>query len=163
MLDALAHDTNLWMVASFVIFLYILVKAAKSALSSVVDTRIEKIKRELQESENLHTEAQELLAQYKRKHANALKEAKEIINNAELYATKIRKQAKKDLKENMTRREEQLQERIDLLKDNALLDIQRHAADIAIDVTREILLKNLDKKTDKTLIEETLVDIKKQA
>ncbi len=101
MLEALSHDTNLWLVFSFAIFLFILVKAGKGALVTAVDGRIDKIKRELEEAENLHTEAQELLAQYQRKHANAVAEADEILKNAEVYATKIRKQAKKKSKKQL--------------------------------------------------------------
>lgn len=160
MLETLAHDTNIWIIFSFVIFAFIVIKAAKAALANVVDARIEKIKRELEEAENLHTEAQELLAQYQRKHANAVKEAEEIIENAELYATKIRKQAKKELKENIERRESQLAERIERMKDNAIVEIQRYAADVAIDATREIIMKDFDKKMDKALISESVKNLK---
>ena len=75
MIELLSHDTNIWMVFSFIIFFLILVKAGKSAMVNVVDKRIETIKNDLQSAENLHVEAQELLAQYQRKHTNAVKEA----------------------------------------------------------------------------------------
>lgn len=163
MIDALAHDTNIWMIFSFIIFAFILLKAGKSAVLSMVDERIAKIKAELEEAENLHTEAQELLAQYQRKHANAVKESEEIIENAEIYATKIRKQAKKELKENITRREEQLTDRIERMKENAILEIQQHAANIAIDAAREVIIANFDKKVDKLLIDETIQDVKTKA
>lgn len=163
MIETLATDTNIWMVFSFIIFMFILIKAAKSVLANVVDGRIEKIKRELKEAENLHTEAQELLAQYKRKHANALKESEEIIENAEQYATKIRKQAKKEIRENLDRREEQLADRIALMKENAIVEIQRYAADMAIDATRDIIAKNMSKKIDKALIDGGVNDLVSKA
>ncbi len=156
MLEALANDANLWMLFSFVIFLFILVQAGKAAMGSVVDERIAAIKKELENAENLHTESQELLAQYQRKHANAVKEAEEIIENVGQYANKIRKQAKEELKNNLQRREEQLQERIERMKENAIVEIQRYAADIAIDATRDIILKEFDKKADKALIDESV-------
>lgn len=161
MLETLAHDTNIWVVFSFVIFAVIIIKATKSALTSVVDSRIAHIKKELQEAENLHTEAQELLAQYQRKHANAVEEAKTIITNAETYATKIRKQAKKELKQNIERRETQLAERINRMKENAIVEIQRYAADIAIEATREIIIKDFDKKRDQALLGESIKDLNK--
>jgi len=163
MIETLAHDTNLWVVFSFVIFMFILLKAGKAALVQAIDAKIEKIKRDLEEAENLHTEAQELLAQYQRKHANAVKESEEIIANAETYATKIRKQAKKELKENITRREDQLAERIERMKQNAIADVQRHAAEIAIEATREIIIKEFDKKLDKALIDETIKNVSAKA
>ena len=161
MLETLAHDANPWVLFSFIIFMVILMKAGKAAVVDMVDGRIEKIKRELEEAENLHTEAQELLAQYQRKHANAVKESEEIIENAEMYATKIRKQAKKELKENLARRETQLEERIERMKENAIAEIQRYAADIAIDATREIITENFDKKLDKAFISDSIKDLDK--
>ncbi len=160
MLEILSHDTNIWVLCSFVIFAFILIKAGKSAMVTVVDTKIEKIKRELEEAENLHTEAQELLAQYQRKHANAVKESEKIIENAETYANKIRKQAKKELKENIIRREQQLEERIGRMKSNALLDIKRNAANIAIAAAREVITAGYTKKLDKTIVDETIKNVR---
>ena len=163
MIETLAHDTNVWVLFSFIIFAIILIKAANGAISNIVDSRILKIKKELEEAENLHTEAQELLAQYQRKHANAVKEAEEILANAEVYATKIRKQAKKEIKENLERREDQLIDRIDRMKQNAITEVQEHAAHIAIEATREIIVNDFDKKLDKAIVDETIKTINKDA
>lgn len=163
MLETLAHDTDIWVVFSFVIFMFILIKGAKGAMTNVVDARIDKIKRELEEAENLHTEAQELLAQYQRKHASAVQESEKIIENAEVYANKIRKQAKKEIKQNLERREEQLVERIERMKENAIADIQVHAANLAIEAAQGILEKNIDKKLDKAIVEDSIKAIKSAA
>jgi len=162
MIELLSHDTNIWMVFSFIIFFLILVKAGKSAMVNVVDKRIETIKNDLQSAENLHVEAQELLAQYQRKHTNAVKEADEIIANAETYAAKIRKQAKKELRENLDRREAQLADRVERMKMAAISDIQKYAADIAIEATREIIIKEFDKKADKALTDDAIKSVSGQ-
>ncbi len=126
MIELLSYDTDVWMIFSFAIFLFILIKAGRSAMVNVVDKRINDIKSELQSAENLHVEAQELLAQYQRKHTNAVKEADEIIANAEVYAAKIRKQAKKELRENLDRRESHLADRLERMKMAAIADIQKY-------------------------------------
>ena len=131
-------------------------------MSSVVDAKIGSIKADLASAENLHVEAQELLAQYQRKHTNAVKEADEIIANAEVYAAKIRKQAKKELRENLDRREAQLSDRLDRMKDAAIVEIQRYAADISIEATREIIVKEFDKKADKALTDGSIKSISDQ-
>lgn len=158
----LAYDTNVWVLFSFIIFAYIVVKAARSYFSNVLDARIEQIRNELQTAENLHVEAQELLAQYQRKHTNAVKEAEEIIANAELYAAKIRKQAKEEQREAMDRREAQLAERLERMKENAIVEIQRYAAEIAVEATREIIVREFDKKADKAFTDQALKEIKSQ-
>lgn len=160
MIDILSHDTNVWMVFSFAIFFLILVKAGKAAMINVVDKRIEDIKSELQSAENLHVEAQELLAQYQRKHTNAVKEADEIIANAETYAAKIRKQAKKELRENLDRREITLANRLERMKSAAINDIQRYAADLSIEATREIIIREFDQKADKALVDTSIKAVK---
>ena len=162
MLDVLSHDTNVWVLFSFIIFFMIVVKAAKGFFENVLDARIEEIKQELQTAENLHVEAQELLAQYQRKHTNAVKESEEIIANAEKYADKIRKQAKKDQREAMDRREAQLAERLERMKENAIVEIQRYAADIAVEATREIIVTEFDKKADKAFTDTTVKELKSQ-
>lgn len=159
-LNTLGHDTSVWVLFSFIIFFAILVKAAKGFFTNTLDVEIENIKNELQTAENLHVEAQELLAQYQRKHMNAVKEADEIIANAEVYAAKIRKQAKADLKENLTRREEQLTERVTRMKENAIVEIQRYAAEIAVDATRDIIVAEFDKKADKAFTDNALTELK---
>lgn len=151
MLEALSYDTSLWHAISFAFFVLILIKGGKIALSSVVDAKIEHIKNSLIEAEALHVEAQELLAQYQRKHTNAVKEANEIIANAEMYVAKIRKLAKKELRENLDRREAQLTERLERMKDSAIVEIQRYAADISIEATRTIVIQEFDTKADKAL------------
>jgi F-type H+-transporting ATPase subunit b len=156
MLDVLAHDTNVWVLISFVIFLFIVMKAGKGAVAGMLDARIEKIKADLENAENLHVEAQELLAQYQRKHKNAVKEAEKIIANAEEYAAQIRKQANAELKETMGRKEKQLAERLERMKDAAIADIQSYAAEISIDATREIILKEFSKKDDQALLDEEI-------
>jgi len=160
MLETLAHSTDIWVLFSFIIFGFIILKAVKGSVIPSLDNKIEAIKSELASAESLHVEAQELLAQYQRKHTNAVNEANDIIENAEKYAAKIRKQAKKELKENLDRRETQLAERIDRMKETAILEIQRHAADIAIDTTREIIQKEFDQKADKAFTDSAIKDIR---
>lgn len=161
MLDYLAHSTDAWVAISFLIFLGILIKAGNGALKSVVDVKIAKIREELETADRLHTEAQELLAQYQRKHANAVQEADEIVSNAEQYANKIRKEAKKHLKESYERREKQLAERLDRMKENAIVEIQRYAAEVAVDATREIIVNKFDKKADKALVDDSVQSVSK--
>lgn len=162
MFEAFSYNEKLWMIVSFLIFAFFAFKGIRHFLENTVDERIAKIKDELNEAENLHVEAQELLAQYQRKHANAMKEAEDIVENAEMYAAKIRKQAKKELRENLDRREAQLQERISRMKENAMVEIQRYAAEISIDATREIILKEFDKKADKALVDESISSLDKR-
>ena len=163
MMDILAHDTNLWVAFSFIIFAYIVWNKGKHAFTAMLDHRIESIKTEIATAENLRTEAQELLAQYQRKHRNAVAEAAEIVANAQKSADGILAEAEKELAVQMARREKQLEERLLHMKSAAIAEIQQHAADLAVEATREIITSRLDKKANESLLDQSIKNISKAA
>ncbi len=155
----LLGDTGFWLLISFVIFAFILWRKGKTSFTSMLDKRIEAIKNDIQTAENLHVEAQQLLAQYQRKHRDAVKEAETIIANAEKHAHQIQVTAEKELSETMARREKQLSERLERMKQSAIEDIQSYAANLAIDATRAIILEKLDQKSSDKLVNESIKDL----
>ena len=160
-MDLLMHDTNLWVGFSFLIFVYIIWSKGKDAITAILDSRIEGIKQEIETAENLRTEAQELLAQYQRKHRNAVVEAAEIIANAEKHADVILKDSEKELRANMKRREKQLEERLNRMKGAAIAQIQQHAANLAIEATRDIIADKLNKKANENLVDSSIKNLNK--
>ena len=155
----LLGDSTIWLLISFIVFAVIVWRAGRQAFINMLDKRIADIKQEIETAETLRVEAQELLAQYQRKHRDALKEAEGIIANAESHAEEIRKQAEADLKEIMARREKQLKERLERMEKTAAASIQRYAADLAIEATREIIAKQLDKKSNENLVDKAIKDV----
>lgn len=159
--SGLLYDSSAWLAISFLIFCYILWKFGKNAVIKMLDGRIEKIKADIVSAENLRVEAQELLAQYERKHRDAVKEAEAIVANAEKHAAQIKKDAEKDLSEAMDRREKQLKERLERMKQNAIGEIQQYAANLAIQATTEIITSQLDKKSNEKLVDQSIKDLSK--
>lgn len=155
MLD-FTHDTNLWVAISFIIFALILWRFGRNAMTALLDQRIKQIRDDIETAENLRTEAQELLAQYQRKHRDAVKEAEKIVSNAKEHAEKIRQMAEKDLAESMARRERQLEDRLGRLQESAIAEIQHYAANLAIEATREIIAGQLDQKANENLISDSI-------
>lgn len=161
MLDLLAHDTGLWVTISFIVFAFIAFKLGRKSVLGGLDARIEEVKSEIENAERLRVEAQELLAQYQRKHRDAEKEAKEMIDRASKQADQLRKTAETDLAELMERREAQLAERMRRLEENAIAEIQNHAADLAVAATTEMIIQTLDEKTNASLNEESIKSLSK--
>lgn len=154
-------DTNFWFVLSFIIFALIIVKFGFPALNRMLDQRIAQIKNDLEEAENLRVEAQEMLAQYQRKHRDAVKESEEIIEKAKKSAEKFRANAEAELKQTIERREQQLADRLKRMEENAISEIQTHAAQLAIETAKRIIADNLDKKVDATLINSSIENLDK--
>ena len=154
-------DTDIWYAVSFLGFAAILWKYGKPALLGALDSRINAVREELETAENLRVEAQEMLAQYQRKHKDAVKDAEEILTNAKKQAKEIQKKAEVDLDETIARREKQLIERLDRLKQNAKDEILEHASSLAIAATTEIISDTLDKKANTKLVDQTIKGVGK--
>ncbi|MFP4313189.1 MAG: hypothetical protein ACLFR0_02570 [Alphaproteobacteria bacterium] len=155
MMDLL-HDSNVWLVFSFIIFCFILLKYGKKAFLSMLDKRIEDIKTELSTSETLRVEAQELLAQYQRKQRDAEKEAEQIIAKAEQNALQIRKKAEEDLIASLKRKEQQMKERIQQMEESVIQEIREHAANLAVEATTQIIIDKLGKKDSDKLLDSSI-------
>lgn len=159
MFDLLAHDTGIWVAISFLLFVVVAYKLGAKSVIGGIDGKIEEIKNEIQQAESLRVEAQELLAQYQRKQRDAEKEAADIIARAKANADKIRQATEAQLTEQADRREAQLTERLQRLEENAIADIQNHAAKLAVQATKEIIAKTLDDKTAERLGDEAITDL----
>lgn len=153
------QDSNVWFSFSFIIFIFVFYKFAIPVVVKALDQRIEEIKRDLEESENLRIEAQEMLAQYQRKQRDALKESEKIIEKAKENAKNYKKNIEAELEASMKRREEKLEKRIERMKQDAIDDIQRYAAKLSMDAAQKIIIDELDTKTAKNLINQSIGNI----
>lgn len=153
------QDTNIWVLISFVTFLILAFRLGKDSVLNALDGRIEKIREELKTAENLHIEAQELMAQYQRKHRDAMQDADKIVNAAKDQAKQIKKQADTDLKQSMERREDQLSARLKRIEENAVQEIQSYAADLAMNAATQIITDKLDKKTSEKLVDNSIKNL----
>ncbi|HPD82425.1 MAG TPA: hypothetical protein PLK85_01280 [Alphaproteobacteria bacterium] len=161
MIELLSHDTALWVAISFAIFVAFAFKVGRKSVINGLDAKIEEIKTEIETAERLRVEAQELLAQYQRKQRDAEQEASEILKKAKEQAKQLTQTAETDLAELMARRETQLTERLRRLEENAIAEIQNHAADLAVAATTEMIIQTLDEKTNAKLNEETIKSLSK--
>ena len=64
---------------AFFVMMFFAFKPVSRAIASALDLRAEKIKSKLDEAQKLREDAQEMLARYQRRQAQALKEAEEIV------------------------------------------------------------------------------------
>ena len=76
-------DSTAWTAVAFVLFVIAVFKPAKNAILSGLDARIDEIRLQVEEAQQLREEAQALLANYQRQQREALKEAEDIVIRAE--------------------------------------------------------------------------------
>lgn len=154
-------DEYTWYTISFIAFAAICYKFGKPAILGYLDKRIAEIREEIETAENLRVEAQEMLAQYQRKHKDAVKDAEAIIENAKSQAKEIQKKAEKDLDETIARREKQLADRLERVKQNAKDEILEYASSLATAATREIIIEKMDKKANEKLVDDAIKSVGK--
>ncbi len=156
------NTTYIWYLLSFISFFALVWHFARNAIVNMLDSRIEDIRKEIETAENLRVEAQELLAQYQRKHRDALKISDDIIHNAKNHAKAIQDEAAKELSETMLRREKQLADRLERMQQSAILEIQQYAADLSTKATAEIIAKELNQKAGQALIDQAIKGVEKK-
>ncbi len=138
------QDSSFWVLVAFVIFFgFLFYIKVPGQLAKSLDERAEKIKRELEEAEKLHREAQHLFAEYQRKQRNALKEAEEIVAAAEAEAKRIAEAAKADLDASLARRRVQAEEKIAQAEQTALREVRDAAIDMAVNAASGILREQM--------------------
>ena len=160
-MEDLLHNTTVWVGISFVLFVALVVKMAGGKIISALDKKIAEVRAEIETAERLKAEAQALLADFQQKQLDAEKIAAQIIEQAKASARAVQATAEADLTESMDRREAQLAERLKRIEEKAIADIQNHAADLAMQATREIVTKTLDDKAGGKLVDQAIASVSK--
>lgn len=161
MMELLTHNTTLWVSFSFILFILLAIKFAGKKITGALDAKIASIKAEIETAEKLRAEAQALLADFQAKQRDAEAEAQRIINDAKASASALQARTEEELAESMARREAQLMERLKRVEEKAMADIQNHAAELALQATREIVVKSMDDKTSSNLIDQAIASVSK--
>ncbi len=160
-MEDLLHNTTVWVAISFVLFVALVLKMAGAKITGALDKKIAEVRAEIETAERLKKEAQALLADFQQKQLDAEKTAAEIIEQAKASAKAVQLAAEADLTESMERREAQLAERLKRIEEKAIADIQNHAADLAMQATREIVTKTLDEKASTKLVDQAIASVSK--
>lgn len=154
-------DPTFWVAVAFIIFVALAIKplGVHRQMFAALDKRGQRIGKEIEEAEALREEAQKLLADYKRKQRDAVKEAEEIVAHAKAEAGRLREQAQKDLEASLQRREQAAMEKIAQAEAQALQEIRNQAVDVALAATARLISDNLDQAKSASLVDEAIGDL----
>jgi len=153
------QDPTFWVLIAFLLFIGLATHPISRLVIAALDKRAETIRSDIEEAEALRKEAQDLLASYQRKQRDAIKEAEDIVQQAQDEAERILTQGQKDLKESLERRHRLTLERIEQAEAQALELVRSDIIDIALDTTREFLLQELKGKRADALIDSAIQDL----
>ena len=148
-----------WVAVAFAVFILIFAKPAWKFTVTALDKKIKQIEASIEEATSLREEAQDLLASYKRRLANAEKESEDIISQAREDAVILKTQMTKDLEIALDRREKLALNRISQAESDATEEVRAMITDIALSATRQLLIENINDKKADDLINTSIKDL----
>ena len=158
-------DATFWVAISFLIFVggLIYIKVPQK-INTTLNNQIDEIKKELSEAEKLKVEAKNLLSDYEKKIDKSKKETKDIINKAKADSERNILEKTKKFHQIMEERKKNTEQKIVLMKENALREIRNISIKISIKAVENLVKNAIDKnKLEKIYtksIEETKIALK---
>ncbi len=155
-MNILLEDATIWVLASFVIFVAIIFIKGRKTITEMLDSKIAAIRTEIANAEILRADAEKLLHEYEARQKAAHMEAERLLSNAKKQAAELHEKAERELQDTMQRRESMMKDRISRMEEQAMSDIRKYAADLAITATTEIITQKLDQAASQKLSDESI-------
>jgi F-type H+-transporting ATPase subunit b len=154
-------EPETWVAVAFVLFVALLVYLKVPAkMATMLDERAARITKELAEAKKLREEAQALLDEYKKKRAQAEKDAEDIVALARKEAEAYAHETRVKLAETLERRTKQAEQKIAQAEQQAVKDVRTAATDVAIAAATELLGAATEGAKGAKLIEDSIDAVK---
>jgi F-type H+-transporting ATPase subunit b len=148
-----------WVVLAFLLFFILFGKKLWGALAGILDARAVAVKAEIEEAARLRREAESMLRDAEKQRADALAEAKAMIEGARAEAGRLAAAAAAEAEASARRREQMAIDRIAAAEKAAVDDVRLAAADIATTAARQVLAEGLTADADSVLIDQAITQL----
>ena len=159
-MSQLLESTYFWTALALVIFFGLIYWKGLSAIKQSLDARINRIRLELEEAENLKEEALATLQDYQRRQRNAIEQADQIITAAQAQAEHLKQEAQTKLEEILKRREAQAMDKIAQAEARALEEMRTLTINRVIQASTAILTAKLEGKNGEKAVDLAIADVK---
>ncbi len=149
-----------WVAVAFILVMAVLLKPLMKAGKNLITKRIIRIKRELQEAENLKLEAQKLYAEYERKFLNTDKEVSDIIKEQENAIEETRERKIRELNLYLQRKSNEVDNRIEQEFEQVGQEINNMISSRTEEILISVISSKLTKSDYNHLIERSITQIK---
>jgi len=137
----------------FLILLAVMWKFAFPAVAKAMEARTQKIRDNLDEAERTKAEAQRILEDYQRQLADAKNESARIIDEARQTAEQMRRDLMVRAEAEVGELRDRSRQEIEAAKDRALADLRTQVSELAIGAAEIVVQRNLDRDTNRALVE----------
>jgi F-type H+-transporting ATPase subunit b len=148
-----------WVVIAFILFFVLFGRKLWGALAGMLDARAVAVKAELEEASRLRREAEAMLRDAEKQRADALTEAKALIEGARAEASRLSAAAAAEAEASARRREQMAIDRIAAAEKAAVDDVRLTAADVATTAARQVLAEGLTADADARLIDQAIAQL----
>lgn len=148
-----------WVVLAFFLFFILFGKKIWGALASVLDDRAVKVNAEIEEASRLRREAESMLRDAQKQRADALADAKALIEGAQAEAARLTAAAAAEAEASAKRREKMAIDRIGAAEKAAVDDVRLAAADVAVIAARQVMAEGLTADADARLIDQAITQL----
>jgi F-type H+-transporting ATPase subunit b len=150
-----------WVAIAFGAFVLILLYYRVPALiAKSLDDRGEAIRKELDEARRLREEAQNLLADYQKKHRNVGEEADSILQLARSEAEAFAQETRASLNDMLERRTRQAEDKIARAEAQAVDEVRAAAIELAVAAAEKILREKASGAGGVSLIDQSIRELK---
>lgn len=149
----------IWTLLAFVVALLILRKYAWPQITRILDQRQHQIEDSIDAAERTRQEADDLLAEYRQRLADARAQADEIVAKAERAGEVAEREGLDAAKVKREEMLEQTRRDIEGETARAIQEIRREVADLTVAATEKVTKKTLSTDDQKRLVEEALSEL----
>jgi len=154
-------EPEFWVAISFFIFVGVLLYlGVHKKVAAALDARAAMIAKELAEAKRLREEAERVLADYRRKQGDAVKEAEAIVSLAAKEAEILTAETRGSMNEHFERRMKLAEDKIARAEAEALREVRAAAADAAVAAAQSLIAKTLTPATADKLVKQGIDALK---
>ena len=155
------YEAEFWVAVSFFLFVgLVLYLGAHKKLAAALDARAARIAKELAEAQRLRVEAENVLADYRRKQGEAVEEAQGIIDLASKEAEILAAETRRSMKEHFDRRMKLAEDKIARAEAEALREVRAAAADAAVAAAQIVITQKITPETADKLVKQGIEALK---
>ena len=149
----------IWTIVTFLVLLGLLAKFAWRPLLQALESRQERIRKSLEDAERARQELERLQQDSAKMMQQARMEAESIVTQTRVDAERLREELKQKAKDEADNILRNAQQQIQLQTRQAIQQIRREVADIAVLLASKLLERNIAKEDNARLIDDTLKQI----
>jgi F-type H+-transporting ATPase subunit b len=149
-------DSTIWVAISFFIFLVLIFKPIKSQISNGLDQKINELKSQITEAENLKKEAEDLLMLQQKKLSENDEKIEKLKKETAYQVLQINESVDKEFKISSERRSKAFKTGLKQIEEKIKNDLKRDILQKTVIFTELRIKKELKKKHNSSFIEESL-------